>query len=219
MSLKKSCYRYLTEQGKRVIKIGFRTPGDYNAGCFNTVASWMTDNGSGQIFSHVEVRFSDGYVTSITETNNKIHYDNTRVLSADEYRSFFEIHVTAEQENIMQAYAEKAWKEEVPFNKCAMMWNFLPCLSFCAIRKKGTAFFCSEYITVLLQLIGYVPELDPSLTSPNDLHAALTTADNVYVSINEIDYMLRKQKMPDIFDVVIDAVVKTPKGKTGLKKK
>jgi len=229
--MQKTRYHRTTKEGKRIVKIGFRTPKATDTSFFNRAASWITNTGTGRIYSHVEMRFSDGVVTSITETTNKIHYDDTRVLSAIEYKSFFEIHISPEQEEVMQIYAKKMADAEVPFNKWGMMLNFLPCCFFscCAVRKQGRAYFCSEYITDLLQLIQYVPELDASRTSPNALHAALLArvGKDVYRSINEVNYLLHKAlnkrdpNAPSLLDYAIDAPLPSENrmGRTGLRKK
>lgn len=229
--MKKTRPRHTTRDGRRIVMIGFRTPGTGDTSLFNRVASWITSSGTGVVYSHVEMRFSDGTVTSITESLNQVHYDDTRVLSAGEYKSFFEIHISPEQEDVMQIYAKKMAEAAVPFNKCGMMLNFWPCcLSCCVVRKKGDAYFCSEYVTDLLQLIQYVPELDASRTSPNALHAALEkrVGQDVYKTINEVNYVMRREvarrnpNAPSLVDYALSGPLpgsKVMTGRVGLKKK
>lgn len=126
--------------------------------------------------------FSDGSVTSITADPGKVHYDESRFLSNPSYRYFFEIYLSRHQEQAMEAYARACAEREIPFNKSGMYWNFVcPCIP---IRKEGKALFCSEYVTRMLQTIGYLPDLDSAKTSPNDLYLALKNCRDVHVGVN-----------------------------------
>jgi hypothetical protein len=130
------------------------------------------------------MRFSDGIVTSITQKPGKIHYLSGKMMSHHNYSRFYELHVPWTEEQQMQNYAETAARNEVPFNKCGMYWNFIP---FCfSVDKKGKAFFCSEYIVTLLQLIGYLSYMDPCTTSPNKLFEAMESDNNFRSSYNAV---------------------------------
>ena len=81
----------------------------------------------------------------------------------------------------MEVFAKSCVKDKITFNKCGMHWNFIPCLSSFAYTNGGKSMFCSEYITKLLQTIGYLAELDPSTTSPNDLYLAMQNSKNIKI--------------------------------------
>jgi len=185
--------RNTTRSGQRVVKIAFFRPDETNRSFLGSVASCMTANESGKTFSHAELIFSDGSVTSITQDPGVVHYDQTRMLSNPRYRCFFELHVSPREEKVMEMYAQACALDEVEFNGCGMYWNFLPCCgSLFTVRKQGKAFFCSEYIVTLLQRIGYLTELDPATTSPNDLYLAVKHIEGIAVGLNEKMYRLQK---------------------------
>ena len=180
--MKESVDRNLTRSGKRIVRIAFFEPDDRNGTMLGSVAAFCTANKTGRTFSHVEMMFSDGAVTSVTQDPGVVHYDETRLLSNPRYRHVYEIYINPKEERVMVAFAKDCVRRRVGFNKCAMYWNFIPCCI--AIRRNGSEYFCSEYITQMLQSIGYVPDLDPAVTSPNDLYLALKES-GVKTGINE----------------------------------
>jgi hypothetical protein len=167
-----STVRHVTSKGMHVIQLGFFNVLDETS-CLSGVVSWWT----GGKYGHVELRFSDGYVTSITENPGKVHYEK-RVLSNENYRCFFNVAVSPKHEAAMQRAAQLCAQNEIPFSKFAMIWNFLPIVSSCfPMRATGSNFFfCSQYITRLLQTAELFPDLDPDVTSPNDLYRVLLDA-------------------------------------------
>lgn len=134
-----------------------------------------------QKYSHVEVRFSDGTVTSITRNPGHVHYDQTRVLSKSNYSCFMSINVTTEDETLMQDFAYQHYIQQTPFAALAMWWNFV-CLP-CPIRS-NKSFFCSQYVVKIFQHCGMLMELDADRTSPTQLFNALQKNDDFYYSIN-----------------------------------
>lgn len=177
--------RKVTKTGLRIVCVGFYSPefdpsiANGNAGWMNRLASWWTSNDQGLVYSHVELRFSDGALTSITRNPGTVHYIPSqigRLLSNPGYNSFWELYCTAEQEEAMQRYAMECARVGIPFNGTAQYWNFIPGLSCLPIRAQGSAFFCSEYVTTLLQRADFLQELDAATTSPTQLHDALVAA-------------------------------------------
>ena len=165
--------RHTTNTGLHVIKLGFFNVSDEGS-CISTMVNWWT----GGNYGHVELRFSDGHTTSITESPGTIHYDPGKLLSNPNYRCFFEIAIDARKEAHMQDIAKRCYEAEIPFSKMAMIWNFLPIVGWCLpMRSDGrNFFFCSQYITRLLQEGGLFMHLDADKTSPNDLYRAVLEA-------------------------------------------
>jgi len=181
--MKKSIDRTMIKN-KFVIQIGFRSADKTDNSWTGYLATYFTSINSKHTYTHVEMRFSDGTVTSITQKPGTIHYLQGKMMSHHKYSRFYELHVTWDEEQRMQNYAENAAREEIPFNKCGMYWNFIPCCF--PIDKKGKAFFCSEYIVTLLQLIDHLPDLDPHTTSPNKLFEAIENDPNFKSSYNTV---------------------------------
>jgi len=169
---------------KFVVKIGFRKADKDDKSWMGYFAKYFTAIESKHIYEHVEMRFSDGIVTSITQKPGKIHYLKDKMMSHWKYSRFYELYVTWDEEQIMQSYAENAARNEIPFNKCGMYWNFTPCCF--PIDKKGKAFFCSEYIVTLLQLIGLLNDLDSYTTSPNKLFETIEKHPDFKSSYNAV---------------------------------
>lgn len=187
--------RQETVHGKRVIQLAFVKPNPETSGLMSRIASWLTAQpGSRHTFSHVELRFSDGFVTSITEDPGVVHYEDGRLFSNSRYRSWLELHVTPQEERLMQGYAQAMYEKQVPFNKMGMYWNFIPCCACFPVRRTEDAFFCSEYITMVLQQGGYFLELDPATTSPTMLHKALQSSGEAKMSFNSELYNYRHQQ-------------------------
>ena len=180
--MKNSVDRNTTKNGKYIIKIGFRSTDCQDTSLTGKIATYFTSNGTRVTYQHVELMFSDQHVTSITKVPGTIHYDLQKLMSNKQYSRFYELHVTWDEEQRMQNYAENAFKEKIPFNKCGMYWNFIP---YCfTVNRQEKAFFCSEYIVKLLQEIGRVPNLISYKTSPNELFVALENDEEFMVSMN-----------------------------------
>jgi hypothetical protein len=170
---------------KKTITIGFFTPPPDDASWVSRmVACWSASKNGGRrhVYSHVELRFSDGAVTSITQSPGYVHYETNRLLSNVGYRCFFELSIDASLELAMQQYAQECARQQISFNRLAMYWNFIPCLP--PIYSNGQSFFCSEYITTLLQMCNACSELTPALTSPTDLYESLKGNPHVNVTFN-----------------------------------
>lgn len=148
-----------TPQGKRIIQIGFfKGPG---GGCTAVASSQYT---------HVELRFSDGSVTSITRDPGTVHYTQGRTLSNPLYSCFFQVAVEPETEDYMQRRAERFSRDaEMRFSYTAMIWNFAPITRNWPME----GLFCSQYVCKLLQMALLVTDLNPLTTSPDDLFEAL----------------------------------------------
>lgn len=156
-----------TAQGTPIIQIGF----------FKSLSNWL-----GQTYEHVELRFSDGTVTSITRDPGRVHYSKGRLLSNPKYSCFFQIAIDPETEAYVQRMAEKAASDEsVRFSYVAMVWNFFP-LTRC-YPLSGT--FCSQYITKLLHAMDIATHLNPQTTSPDDLFETLKREPRAIVSFNK----------------------------------
>lgn len=134
-----------------------------------------------QKYSHVEVRFSDGTVTSITRNPGHVHYDQTRVLSKGNYSCFMSVQVTPKQEEAMQQLAYHHYVNRTPFGSVSMFWNFV-CLP-CPIRNESSL-FCSQYVIKLFQHCGMLLELDPDRTSPTVLFEEMCKNEDFYFSTN-----------------------------------
>lgn len=126
-----------------------------------------------QRYSHVELRFSDGTVTSVTSPGGPfgdpgtVHYDQQRILSNNQYSCFIACHVTDQQELAMHELAYQYFEEKRPFAWFAMYWNFLCC---CCPSKRRRAVFCSEYVVLLLQAGGLLLDVNAWSTSPTSLY-------------------------------------------------
>ena len=180
--------RELTQEGNPVITIGFFQPIEQREefGCFgnmvNSITSSWTRRESGHNFSHVEMRFSDGTTTSVTQ-NSPVHYKE-RLLSNPNYTHFWKITVTDKQEQEMMDMAKEYYEKNIEFNTLGMWCNFLPCCI--AVKRKGKVVFCSEYIVMLLQHAGIMHGIRPETTSPNDLYMHLRNDPTAYQGINTV---------------------------------
>lgn len=183
---------------KKTITIGFfRVQNNgQNKSIINSLAScWTSRPESTNTYSHVELRFSDGYSTSITSDGGCVHYVANRTLSKSGYRCFYEIDVDPQIEDIVRGYAMQCAERKVPFNSVAIYWNFLPIFSKFPIRANNGAFFCSEYITVLMHKINQCPELVPETTSPTDLYVSLKNNPQFAVTFNKTMYRPENVKL------------------------
>lgn len=171
--------REITSDGRHIVTIGFFQPceeQDQQLGCFGNwvnylAACWTQRDGFN--FSHVEMRFSDGFVTSVTQ-DKPVHYEQ-KMLSNPNYKAFFQVCLAPQQENKMVKMAKKFAEEKVEFNAGGMWWNFLPLLKYAPLQREGKSVFCSEYMVMLLQEAGLVEDMCPESTSPTDLYIELRT--------------------------------------------
>ena len=182
--------RELTQEGNPVITIGFFQPKEQREefGCFgnmvNSITSRWTMIQEGHNFSHVELRFSTGETTSVTQ-NSPVHYKE-RLLSNPNYTHFWKMTVTQAQEQEMMDMAKDYCNRQVAFNTRGMWWNFIPLLKCMPVQRDGRAVFCSEYVVMLLQRAGIMHGIKPALTSPNELYMYLQQDPCVYRGINTV---------------------------------
>lgn len=122
-------------------------------------------------YGHVELMFSDGTVTSMTGKGG-LHYDKQKMLSNTGYSATLDIMVTPEEEAAMQYFAERLHKSgQVQFNQLGQIWNFWPVLSWFPVRTKNEDyFFCSEFITAILQRGDVMLGITPGSIDPNSLY-------------------------------------------------
>ena len=180
---------------KITITIGFFSPQDNNT-IFNKLAScWTARSDVKQTYSHVELRFGNGAITSVTKDPGYVHYETDRLLSNSGYRCFFEIDLDPSLEIAIREYAMKCANAKVPFNGIAVYWNFLPLCSRLPIYSNSESFFCSEYIATLLQMVHQCPLLTPALTSPNDLYASLKMNPQASITFNKTLFKARNVKL------------------------
>ena len=154
----------------RCVTIGFFSP-DSRENQQNSCISWMVKswtNGTRNpalCFTHVELRFSDRMVISIT--NEGIHYEQ-RVLSSNGYSTFFKIDVSVKQEIEMKNLAQDIFNQKPTFNWVGLVWNFAPLTNHCAVTRQN-AYFCTELIVMILQKADIFIGAIPHKTSPNQL--------------------------------------------------
>lgn len=143
---------------------------------------FFSANSCFQKYGHVEVRFSDYSITSITRKDQDgfVHILNGRNLSSPNYRCFFEIAVQPHIEEEMINFANDYTKQ---FSTFTMYWNFLPILRNWP-RRTGT--FCSEYICNLLKICNLCEDLDSYTTSPDLLYETLRFDERVFCSRKNI---------------------------------
>jgi len=183
--------RDTTPDGRHVVTIGFFEPAEQRQelGCFgnrvNSIASCWTAR-DGAHYSHVEMRFSDGTVTSVTQ-NKPVHFER-RLLSNQNYKAFYHINMEGWKEKEMMDMAKQFHTDEIEFNKGGMWWNFLPLLKHIPLQRQGRSVFCSEYIVMLLQKAGYLNGLSPETVSPSDLYIELKQEPDVHWGTNRVLY-------------------------------
>lgn len=165
-------YRELTPQGDPIIQIGF----------FKSRQTFTCGGLLSQRYEHVELRFSDGSVTSITRDPGRVHYEHGRQLSNPLYSCFFQMVVDEETEKYMQKMASHyANCETKRFSYLAMIWNFAPVTRWYPLD----GLFCSQYITTLLKVAHVAEELDPRTTSPDHLFDSLRKHPRCIASFNK----------------------------------
>jgi hypothetical protein len=170
--------RDIGRDGKFIIKVLFyshathtRTDGDTWQ---NWAAACWTGNpaSDGPVITHCELRFSDGYATSITVGANRVHYEQ-RLHTRENYTDVIEYHVDAPTEAKMQQEAQRLSQDPgVQFNQLGFLWNFVPVLRWWPVRRNLQHVFCSELVVFLLQIGGFLMRLDPATTSPMALFKA-----------------------------------------------
>jgi hypothetical protein len=135
-------------------------------------------------FCHVEMRFDDGYATSIF-AGESVFY-RKRSYSNPNY-TLLTILVSDKQERDLKKIAQEAANGRVQFDHCGMYAATCPCLSIvydamCGCKWSSSACkaiveptFCSKYVTSLLHIV-QVPEvshLNASSTTPSMLYNSL----------------------------------------------
>lgn len=175
------------KEKKVTITIGFYRPEQLDV-CSSCLYSHKTD--AKRIYTHVELRFSDNSITSITRDPGTVHYFKAgKDLSRQGYTCFFEIDVNSSLELAMKDYAQDCADKEIPFNYWGMYFNFIPILNtFYTYDSECTSFFCSEYIVHVLQKGGMFGDLIPHLTTPNMLYEALKNSPITDISFNKTLY-------------------------------
>lgn len=122
------------------------------------------------IFTHVELRFSDGKGTSITSKSGKIHYEN-RLHTRQNYSFVAEYLLTEGEERRVQSLAEDMFDQGVGFNRRGFLLNFLPIIGkLWAGEASDGSVFCTEYIVKLLHEANRLLDVDPHRTSPQQLY-------------------------------------------------
>lgn len=169
--------RNTTPQGHHVIQVGF----------FQAESSCLTSFAQAR-YAHVELRFSDNAVTSITRDPGYVHYEQGRMLSNPKYRCFFEIALAPAEEARMQEIAREYAKDTTAqFSYLAMIWNFAPITRLWPLD----GLFCSQYVTLLLQKVGLAADLLPARTSPDDLFDYLKHERRAIASYNRCLFKLK----------------------------
>lgn len=164
-----------------------------STGCFcrglkgygeSCVRWWLRRYSDGRAlnYEHVELMFSDGAVTSMTQKGG-LHYDRSRLLSNAGYMCLA-VYVTAEQEARMQRFALAQEENKPQFNKLGYYWNFLPLLGRFPVRQGDSHFFCSEYVTCILKCGGFLEWANPATTDPNTLFVYLKNSEQGVISFN-----------------------------------
>lgn len=134
-------------------------------------------------FCHCELRFDDGFATSIF-AGEQVFY-RKRTYSNPNY-TLLSMLVSARQERALKAIAEEHAQGNVTFDACGMYAAVSPCMAGvyavlcgCVCCDRGSArlkpTFCSSYVTHLLQRVGIqeVALLNPRSTTPSMLYDAV----------------------------------------------
>ena len=136
--------------------------------------AWLTGQyiDGNRFYDHVELRFSEGQVTSVNYVHGKVYMADEKLLDRRGYSCFYELTLSKKDHQTLKKKALEF--KDRPFNLAGMMCNFLPGLNRCFAQDYGgDQVFCSEYIVLLFQSIGYFTELEAHKTSPNDLFRAI----------------------------------------------
>ena len=150
-------------------------------------------------FTHCEIRFANGFVVSIHESNRvqksiggpvesipgTVHC-RKRDLDTRNYW-FIELGVGVAEHAAMFRAACRIAAAKTPFNSRGMLLNFVWPFKYFPFEACGQSYFCSELVTALL-IEGNVIRLDnplhPSTTSPNDLWDLMVAHPDSYWSYN-----------------------------------
>lgn len=163
--------RKITPTGLNVIQIGF----------FSTQRNcWSL----GQLYEHVEIRFSDFKVTSISKDPGIVYCIPNKRLSNPKYTCFFELAIELSVEREMQILMEDYMDSKIPFSTFAMYWNFIPITR----NYPMNGLFCSHYICKLLQISSIGLYLNPLKTTPDDIFYALQKDKRVVCSFNPLTF-------------------------------
>jgi len=117
---------------------------------------------------HVDLMFDDNHATTIL-ANGAVTLE-PRSLSNQKKR-FMHLPVTHEQNMAMRSFAQTCTTRKIGFNSS----GFYRC-AFKGIRRRcdNSQFFCSEYMTRLLQYAGYLQGVEPGFCHPTMLYNMLT---------------------------------------------
>lgn len=179
----------------RYIKLGFfslfnqQQPEDslqHSSGCIDHLAGYWIHAGRVPAlrFGHVELRFSNNKVISITRSGGGVHYEQ-RVLSKSNYSTFFKIAVTELEEQKMERLAQEIYEQKPSFNLWGMLWNFAPFTSHCTVYRNNS-YFCTELLLKLLQEGGIFLGVDPAKVSPNKLYDMCIQEKRAIITLNKV---------------------------------
>jgi hypothetical protein len=163
--------------GDPIIKLAFFGE-DPDLGWFgkkwSRFGAWLTEqyvDNSERYYTHVEVRFSRGQVSSVNQVHGKVYMVDEKMLSRSGYSCFFQTVISRDQQDIIEKIARQYTANETPFNLKGLLCNFTPGFRHCmGTNQHGKKVFCSEYIVILLQSIGMFDDLNAYETSPSDLY-------------------------------------------------
>ena len=166
----------------KTITIGFLSKPQ--SGVINKFTDWYMSVKGETSYHHVELMFSNNNVTGITRIGKTVHYYD-KSFGNPQYTRFFKVKVTGKVETKMIRFARKKCKEKIPLGQMKMYWNFSPCGTCITLPRSNESYFCSEYITELLQIAGFFPEFNPETTSPTMLAAAMRNNNQFGPGVNE----------------------------------
>lgn len=167
------------------------------------------------IFTHVELRFSNGYGTSITADEGRVHYEQ-RLHTRDNYSYIVELHVTPDEERKAEDLARNMHKDpSVGFNQRGFMLNFLPVVGTLAkATQHNNNVFCTQYIVLLLHEMNRLLDVDPRDTSPQQLYHIMRQEvrdGRAHISWNrEERYAQRHLMSTDTTSMVLTTTAKAP---------
>ena len=133
------------------------------------LSEWWTSIPGENTYCHVEVRFSNGYATSICRDPGIVHYER-RVFSDPSYSCVYSFILSEREEQKLIRFARDAKRDEVAFDGVGMFWNFIPCMGRLPVPSlTQKSFFCSQYIVTLLNTVGIFRDIDPDTATPTML--------------------------------------------------
>jgi hypothetical protein len=131
---------------------------------------------------HTEARFRDGLATSIMN-------DGTVFLEPRDLRNpkrmFLSLSVTDKQEATMRAFATKAVDAKIGFNTSGFYRCAIPGMSRTCT---DTQYFCSEYITRMLQSADLLPGVDAGSCHPTKLFKILAPVCSVAANVRYLSH-------------------------------